>query len=281
MQNDNLFFLKKYIWSNTDFIWTFKANDYSPIVVTIPHDRGFHPSDFTGLFELRKKGVKGHDKHVWPIVMDIINNVNVNVVRGLFPRHFIDYNRSPGGISYGKFSQTESETAFDDERLLQSYNSYHDRIVKFLMEAIQRYGSEKVLLVDLHGFIKQPTYGEYDLIFGTGNRSTVRSDIDKIFAHFMTARGYKIFLPTESIMIIGQNDKYDADFTTHYYAEKFGIDAIQIEIAKKFRVLEGTETGQKLSADMADFLKLYFSRLPTASIIEPFPFIRFSRCTSP
>ena len=223
----------------------------------MPHDRGFYPHDLLGFFEPRKKGAKGRDSHIWPIVKDILLRVRVNAVRGIFPRHFIDYNRSPEGINYYPLSQKETETAFDDTRLKPFYDYYHQIIVNLLRKAIRTYGQEKCLLVDFHGFAKQPSYGEYDLIFGTGNRITVHSSIDQVLSDFFLARGYRVFLPVEET-IGQQEDVYSADFTVRHYAEKFGIDAIQIEVAKRFRILEGKEIGQRLSIDIAAFFRLHF-----------------------
>lgn len=250
-------FFESYEWSGEDFAWVFEARGGSPIVITVPHDRGFYPHDLFGFLEPREKGVKGHDDHIWPIVKDILLGVRANAVRGLFPRHFIDYNRSPEGINYYPFSQKEAETAFDDTRLRHIYNHYHQAVAKLLTKAIRTYGQERCLLVDFHGFTKQPLHGEYDLILGTGNRTTVNSSIDQALADFLSDRSYQVFLPVEET-IGPKEDLYSADFTVRHYAEKFGIDAIQIEVAKKFRVLGKKEIGQKLSADMAEFFTLHF-----------------------
>lgn len=248
---------KGYEWSDKKFTWVFESAKGSPVIITVPHDRGFYPHEVSGFFKPREKGVKGRDAHVWPIVRDILLEVRVNAVRGLFPRRFIDYNRSIEGINYCPFSQKETETAFDDVGLGHIYDYYHRVIAELLEKAIQTYGKEKCLLVDFHGFTKQPSYGEYDLILGTGNRITVRSHADQALADFFSARGYKIFLPGEG-KIGPQEDTYSADFTTRHYAKTFGIDAIQIEVAKRFRVFKGKEIGQKLSADMAEFFELQF-----------------------
>jgi len=238
-------------------VWTFESIVGSPIVITVPHDRGFHPHDLLGLFKERGKGVKGRDIHIWPIVKDILLEVRVNAVRGLFPRHFIDYNRSLEGINYYPVSNGEPQTALDDERLKPFYNHYHQQIANFLERTIRLYREKGCVLLDFHGFSKQPAYGDYDLIFGTGNRITVKSDVDKALANFLLTRGYRVFLPAQETL--GQlEDMYSADYTVRHYAEKFDIDAIQIEVAKSFRVLEGKKIGRKLSADVAEFLRLYF-----------------------
>ncbi len=250
--------LKNYKWTDKNFSWVFEFVIGSPVVITVPHDYGFSSSEIFGLFEQRKDGVKGRDHHVWPIAKDVLLKVGVHAVRGLFPRSFIDYNRSPEGINYYPLSQEKAQTAFDDDSLKSIYDSYHHAIANLLTNAIAKRGREKCLLIDLHGFTNQPSYGEYDIILGTGNRITIHnSNIDQLFSDFFSARGYKVFLPLEAA--IGPlEDKYSADFTTRHYAERFGVDAIQIEVARKFRTIEGADDGRRLSVDLADFFRLNF-----------------------
>ena len=250
--------LDDYEWSDKKFAWTFEPKGGSPVVISVPHDRGFHPSDLLGIFEEREGGVKGRDSYSWSIIRDILPMTKVNAVRALFPRHFIDYNRPSEAVDFYMPFQKEEEMAFDDVRLEYIYNHYHQTIARLLKRAIQVYGQDKCLLIDFHGFIKQPSYGEYDLILGTGNRTTVNSDVDKALAGFLSAQGYKVFLPAEKTVAQGE-DLYDAHFITRYYAKTFGVDAIQIETAKKFRVFEGGEIGKKLSADLAEFFRLYLN----------------------
>jgi N-formylglutamate amidohydrolase len=250
-------FFEMHQWTCEEFTWVFEAAEGSPIIITVPHDRGFSSYDLYGLLESRENGIKGRDKYVWPIVKDILLGAKVNAVRGLLPRTFVDYNRPPDKTS-GYSSEEEIQIAFDDPRLRGFYGHYHQTIAQLIRKAIEKFGLRKCLLMDLHGFSLQPPYGEYDLILGTGNRITVNSDVDQRLADFLATRGYRIFLPAEK-PIGPSEDKYDAEFTTRHYAQEFGIDAIQIEIAQKFRVLEGIEVGQQLSADMTEFFTLYLA----------------------
>jgi len=251
--------LGNYEWSYEKFTWVFEVVGGSPVIISVPHNRGFSHHELLGLLEPRKNGVKGRDAYIWRVAKDILLRAKVNAVRGLFPRHFIDYNRSLEGINYYPLSQTEVQTALEDShRLQQFYDHYHQEITNLINRAIEIYGQNGCLLIDLHGFAKQPPHGEYDLIFGTGNRITIRSEVDRDMAKFLSSRDYKVFLPADE-SIGPSEDSYSADFTTRHYAEKFGIDAIQIEVAKKFRVREGEEIGQRLSADLAEFLTEYFN----------------------
>lgn len=236
----------------------FEAREMSPVLFSIPHDGlAFHA--FSGLFEPRKTGYKGRDLHVWPVAKDILASVAVNALRGLMPRALVDYNRAwPEGINYYPLTQKEIHTALDDVSLLQAYASYHAWIDRILKASIERFGREKTLLVDLHGFSKQPPYapeGGYDLILGTGNRVSIpHGDIDRRFACHMADRGYKVFLP-KNIGIGPVEDYYSADFTTRHHSEKHGVNVIQIEIASRFRAHGARELGQKLSRDFSEFIR--------------------------
>jgi N-formylglutamate amidohydrolase len=253
-----MIFSDEYLWRNENFTWSSKATNGSPIVITVPHDRGFHPNDLIGFLKPRERGATIWDMHVWPIVKDILLQVRINAVRGLFPRHFVDYNRPPKAIDHYPFSQGEMETAFDDESLRYIYDSYHRAIASLLTETIRIYGRKKCLLMDFHGFANQPSYGEYDLILGTGNRTTVRSNVDQLFADFFSKRDYHVFLPTRETKEL-QEDIYNGGFTVRHYAKIFTINAIQIEIAKKFRTHEGGGVGQKLSIDLSEFFTQYIN----------------------
>ena len=243
----------KYKWRDKDYTWIFEPIKTSPIIISIPHDRCFCSYDFFGFFESRKMGVIGRDKNVWPIVRDILLVVEVGVVRGCFPRQFVDYNRP-----LIKNEDEKYEVAIADKSLQYVYDVYHDSISRLIKKAISRFGKKKCLLLDFHGFKNQPDYGNYDIIIGTSNRLSVNSEIDKRFHSFMYKRGYKVFLPGSMPIRSVDNDKYSGRFTVINYSKKFDIDAMQIEISRKFRTAKGKKIREKLSADVADFLKKEF-----------------------
>lgn len=233
------------------FTMVLEAMNVSPVVISVPHD-GMFAGDFFGLYRERENGIKGRDKFVWPVVKDISLSVGISAVRGMMPRHFIDYNRPPAHLSF----EGETQTAFDDDRLDIFYQSYHGQVVRLLQRAKKHFGAKR-LLIDFHGFAKQPPYGEYDLILGTDNRVTVCSEVDRDFASFMSDCGYCVFLP-EDFSSGPREDWYSAGFTTKYYAQKYRVDCIQIELASKFRTREGADAGRKMSSDIAAFLNEYF-----------------------
>jgi N-formylglutamate amidohydrolase len=218
-------------------------------------------ADLSGFFAERKIGYRGRDMHVWPIAKDIVQTYHASTIRGLLPRAFVDYNRSwPDPINYYPKTQKEVHTALDDVRLSRFYRYYHESISGMLGKSIDQFGKENVLLIDLHGFAKQPPYAPsqgYDLILGTGNRITIpHGDVDVQFAQYMCEIGYTVFLPQE-LSIGSEEDYYSADFTTRYHSETLNINVLQIEIASRFRKMESFEVGRKLAIDIAGFLAKY------------------------
>jgi N-formylglutamate amidohydrolase len=229
------------------------------VILAVPHD-GFIANDLTGLFISRKRGIKGRDAHVWPIVNDIVqrclaNGVRVDAVRLLVPRAYIDGNReAPTGTNLDP--DTLGQTAFDDPQLAATYWHYHGKLGRLVERSITAYGAEQVLFIDLHGFGKQPSFapaGGYGLIFGTANRSTIHHGVvDREFAEFMEVRNHAVFLPGE-VPIRPEGDPYSAGHTTRWYANRYGINAIQIETCPAYRRREGELQGKKLAADLAEF----------------------------
>lgn len=113
------------------------------------------------------------------------------------------------------------------------------------------------LLIDLHGFTKQPFFGEFDLILGTGHRKTVgNTDIDHKFASFMAERGYGVYVPSEESVT---GELYGATLPRNLIQKMNmrGLSAtvgLQIEIARHFRTADATERGKQLSRDLGDFV---------------------------
>ena len=221
----------------------------SPVIITIPHDGIFHNSDWQGIIGFRERGCIGRDKNTWPIVRDIIFLTNkLSVVRGTFPRAIIDYNRA---------DDNSSIPALIDPRMQQFFSNYHYAIEFFIKRALKAYEKHRCLLLDIHGFDKQPDNEMYDIILGTDHRQTIQSgsDIDSQLAFFLRSKKYRVYLPTKESI---SGEKYTGAYTICQHSVKYGINAIQIEIAKKFRMRNGLELGKKLSADLAEFIEINF-----------------------
>lgn len=197
--------------------------------------------------------------------------MQVDAIRFLFPRAYVDVNRARPGEE-NLCADLSHQTGFDDPNLQVVYDWYHGELERLIRRSISVYGADNVLLLDMHGFSKQPSfvfdgggvdvYLPFDLIFGTANRSTIHyGAIDRRFASFMTRKEYAVFLPQEK-PICPDGDPYSAGHITRLYARKYRINAIQIEISAIFRRIDihgdARERGEKLVGDIAEFLSVHY-----------------------
>lgn len=262
--------LENHIIQCSNFTLSVETKQPTRVVITVPHD-GLPKSELVGFSSPRENGIRGRDKHVWPIVRDLILGTSdleitkyISIIRGLMWRGFIDYNRSwPQGINYYPLTKEKAQTALEDPKLVPAYHTYHNKIQELVARSLEYYGNGGCLLLDMHGFCVQPPFAPepfgYDLVLGTGNRSTIPyGAIDLEMGRYLQEKGYSVFVPAEKNPEQGPaEDLYSADFTTHYYSETFNINAIQVEVAPWFRNRDGTERGQRLSQDLAQFLEAY------------------------
>jgi hypothetical protein len=237
-----------------NFVLTIE-NLNSPVILTIPHggvssrygswlENFFEPRIKYGNPDLNyisgEKIVTGGDGAILHIAVDILKVYQANIVAGLLPRKFVDYNRFV------------PEVAYSDLGIKPFYDAYHRAIgdtIKKLMICHKR-----IVLFDFHGFGKQPIEGkEFDIILGTNDGESSPNGFDKLLFMSYEFCSYNIFssglngLPKES-------DLYRGDSTNFYYYKKYGIDGILIEIAPRFRRGEfSRENGQNLSKNLGSF----------------------------
>jgi len=228
------------------------------VIVAVPHD-GLPKSTFSGWFQERSRGTILHDINVWPIAKTIVQNglelgVSIDAVRFLMARAYVDANRALQS-SDNLDPDTVGYTALTDKNLVQVYEHYHEESGRLISRAIAAHGVQNVLFVDLHGFARHPEFGPpegYDLILGTANRTTIPyKNVDQAFAAFLEQCGYTVFLPSEKPRPEG--DPYSAGQTTRRYAKQYGVNAMQVEIARKFRGRDDRAKGEKLARDIAKF----------------------------
>jgi len=239
---------------NTDqYVETLTARSPSRVLVTVPHDGAGGEALFGPFVPVRRTGCNARDIGVWPIVRDMIVDEPANVVRGLLPRCYVDYNR------------TACE-AYEASQFAISYAQYHGAIFAQARQMQQWFGTGELLVLDIHGFSNQPAYAPrsgYDIVLGTGNCSTIlHGEPDRELAEHLRACGYEVFLPEAETQNprSGQIDYLNGGFTVRQVAGEFKISAIQIEIARRFRGRAAAAVGTKLSTDLAAFLRNYNRR---------------------
>ena len=76
--------------------------------------------------------------------------------------------------------------------------------------------------------------------------------MDKDFAMFLQDKGYRIYLPTEQRV---EGEKFGGGFTIAKHSQ-LGVDAIQVEIAKEFRVKKAAKR-KELTRNIREFLEEY------------------------
>jgi N-formylglutamate amidohydrolase len=248
--------------SNRDFSLILSHQQPARVIISVPHDC-LLSGDFSGLFQKRQCGTNVRDLYVWPIVADIVricldSETRVDAIRFLMSRAYIDANRALFQEE-NLNSNTSHETALDDQLLLPLYQNYHRELQQLLERSMREFGTENILLIDLHGFKKQPRASRhYDLILGTAHRETIRhGNIDSEFAEFMRQKSYEVFLPDRQ-PASPEGDLFSAGQIVRCYAEKYRINAMQVEVASIFREKDAEGRGQKLARDMAEFLSTYY-----------------------
>ena len=261
--------------SNRDFTVVLSHQKPSRVIISVPHDC-LIATDFANMLQSRRNGETVRDLYVWPIVNDIVwhclrSEMKIDATRFLLSRAYVDVNREREG-EQNLCSDTLGQTAFDDPNIAIVYEQYHGELERLIGRSVYEHGAESILLLDMHGFSKQPSfvcdwggtdrYSPFDLILGTANRTTINhGEVDRQFASFMAKKEYAVFLPEEKPMLPG-GDPYSAGHITRLYVRKYGINAMQIEISSTFRRTDirkdAKEMGQKLAQDIAEFLSAHY-----------------------
>lgn len=234
----------EYTFIEDSFCWKIFPKDIiSPITIAVPHN-GLEIQDLSGFFPKRKRvSEDGHsitigvDRAVWSIVKGIAYGIPVNLVRGMFPRSVMDYNRYNSKQDFESYAGDlfeDTEEACDDISIKKYHQYYHNSLIELVLKSKEIYGSDAKFF-DFHGFAKQPIYGDYDIIFGTANRKTIKSNADKALFEMLNHFGYSVFCQNEERVIPEQEDKFDAGFTTRNVFLKTGVDSIQIELYSSIR----------------------------------------------
>ncbi len=228
----------------------------SPVLITVPHGglKNSASSWLDALFEKRtlsenpeknvirdEKIVLGGDGQILHVAMDIIKECPVNLIAGLLPRAYVDYNRFI------------PEVAYADKNVRPFYEAYHQEISSAIERLLKWH--KMVYLFDFHGFGKQPMPGkEYDIILGT-NGETCPGETDKRIYKFLSKK-YSIFCAGQGNNQLTEFEAYKGNTSNLHYYKQYGIESMLVEISPKFRSAKNPnskELGQMLSKDLAKF----------------------------
>ncbi len=249
------------------FTETWESKLVNKIIVSVPHDVR---ANYTWPDQLRTQGVIHGDLGVWLVAKDLMFEQpmqirldiqdRISVVRTTMPRGLVDMNRRLSVES--NYSNSEVQTALENLRYTNVYKHYYLELSRLIELGIKTFGTDGLLVLDLHGFKKQPEYapdGGFDLIFGTDNRKTIfNNDVDIKMGQYLQELGYKVFVPNNNPINGRKEDAYAAGYITRSFSDFYNINVIQIEIAYKFRdKVGGLEIGPKLSRDLLGFLNTF------------------------
>lgn len=232
--------------------FVFHRFEDSPFTLSIPHN-GMPETQYDGFYDARtgKRVVTEEDTRAWDIAQTIYQPHGAcSIVFGLLPRKLVDYNRALDS------AEDPEDPALIDTRLMGDYEQYHRTITDSLKLGKSRYGW--AVLLDIHGFTKQPECGTFDIVLGTAHRTTCCSETDNRLATWLQNAGYTVFLPgTERAL----GEKFVGGYTIRHHvwhqnvAWRQSIDAIQIEFSPRFRIEEGHEIER---AQLANVFHVFF-----------------------
>ena len=214
-----------------------------PVLITVPHDGNLKTLRETELPTNTRS--KGRDIAVNYIARDIF-------------RYFT--------YSQSKHPSLIIERVHRTHATPQIETYFEEQVIKTLCNMLIYHNFQGPLLhIDLHGFGEQPVFGDYDLILGTGYRTTIgETQADIYFATFMQKEGYRVYLPGEEYK---EGEKFSADNpqTLVQRVRSFqlpNVISMQIETWSRFRRKGSKYEGQTLSVDLADFIANWSNQIP-------------------
>jgi N-formylglutamate amidohydrolase len=177
------------------------------------------------------------------------------VIRAKFSRKYCDVNR-------------EAKDAYESPAAKKQYDAYHAAIEAACRKVLDRWHGG--LLLDIHG---QSTYPD-KLIRGTNNGRTVTRLVERQGAEaylgkssllgLMEKRGYAVLPPIDTMD--KEPERYAGGFTVKTYGshQAAGIDAIQFEFGRDYRVprSKAEQSGRELADAVVDYVTEY---LPAAA----------------
>ena len=184
-----------------------------PIILTVPHSGNVCLSDI----DIRSGNSNcsfnlSNDLYVDVIADKIYNKLNeLNgnkpyIIKNNIHRRYVDVNRDTDcGYEHR-----------DTELIYSEYHSYIDRLITYLT----KHYDDKILLIDLHG---QYSYVG-DIFIGTNNGNSIDRDIEIDIVNTFNDMGY-----------VTTSEYWKGGYTIKHYGKHINVNAIQIEIDKKYR----------------------------------------------
>lgn len=237
----------------------------SPLVIASPHSGRVYSSEFLSMTRLDMTALRrSEDCYVEELFSDA-RGFGAPLLCALFPRSFVDVNRSPAEIDrkicsgvLPSYIDTRSERVRSGlgviprlassgaeiysqslpisavrQRLLTHYFPYHRMLRQVIRETREQFGH--VTLLDCHSMPSQlyagPSDPIFDIVLGDQyGRSCSSHVIDKVEAVFV-GQGYRVV----------RNTPYAGGFVTkHYGSPERGVDVLQLEVSRALYMDEQT-----------------------------------------
>jgi len=256
-----------------------------PLVMSSPHsgrayEGELRQSTLLSVSQLRRS----EDAYVDQLI-EGAHEKGITTVCALFPRVFVDVNRSPGELDPNMYSDRLPDTADSgsrrtasglgvipriaadgrplyrrrfkvaeaEARLQRYYQPYHAAVQAQLEKVRDRFG--QAFLVDVHSMPDQSARG-VDMVIGDRFGASCHPAFADLIERRLRAQGF----------VTVRNTPYAGGFTTeHYGRPETGVHAIQIEISRRLYLDEHrvalAENFASLKAEMDSFIS-YLSEYP-------------------
>lgn len=256
----------------------------SALVIASPHSGRCYPPEFLQMARLRVAALRRSEDCFVDELFSDSRGLGTPFLCALFPRCFVDVNRSPAELDRKMFTgilpvyaDTKSKRVHSGmgviprlvasgaeiypqllpisvarQRLLGHYFPYHKTLRQLLMETREQFG--QAILLDCHSMPSQLSMGQsepnFDIVLGDRHGKSCSSYIIDKVEGVLVGQGYTV----------GRNTPYAGGFVSEYYGHpKHGIDVLQIEISRALymdeRALRRSPGMPRVRANMASLIE--------------------------
>ena len=256
----------------------------SALVIASPHSGRCYSPEFLRMVRLGMTALRRSEDCFVDELFSDARGLGTPFLCALFPRCFVDVNRSPAELDRKMFtgvlpfySDTKSERVISGmgviprlaasgaeiypqllpisiarQRLLGHYFPYHKTLRQLLMETREQFGH--AILLDCHSMPSKLFMGRseptFDIVLGDRHGKSCSSYIIDKVETVLVGQGYTV----------GRNTPYAGGFTSEYYGHpKHGIDVLQIEISRALymdeRALRRSPGMPMVRANMASLIE--------------------------
>ena len=229
----------------------------SAIVYASPHSGRAYPNDFLKMSQLDKHALRQSEDGYVDLLFDQAPSFGAPLLRALFPRAYVDVNRSRDELDPRMFSETvpapvdsrsnrvraglgvvprivaDGHDIYSRKlkflevrrRLATFYDPYHDALTRLVGEALDRWGS--AVLIDCHSM---PSIGgapfrkgerTIDFVLGDRYGSSCADSLTSLAEAVLTGMGYNV----------SRNAPYAGGYVASAYGRpERGVHVLQIEV---------------------------------------------------